>query len=65
MLKLKKNGALAELHLANKARKKIPLYEIRNAMEVRVPFVDTTRNQTRFVKFFKIDGRWAFTEIVD
>jgi hypothetical protein len=65
MLKLKKEDALARLHLANKARKKIPLYEKRNDLEVQVPFLDVSRNQTRYVRFYKIDGLWAFIEVVD
>ena len=51
--------------LANKARKKIPLYEGRNALEVKVPFLDVSSNQTRYVRFYKIDGQWAFIEVVD
>jgi hypothetical protein len=64
MLKLEKDDALGRLHLANKARKKIPLYSHRNDIEVKVPFLDVRKKLTRYVLFRNIEGRWAFIELV-
>ena len=65
MLKLEKYDALSILHLANKARKKIPLYSHRNDILVKVPFLDAKTKKTRYLLFRDIDGRWAYIEIVD
>lgn len=66
MLKLHKNDALSIGQLANKARKKIPLYEMNKSLEVKVPFLDLTTNKQRYLAFFKFEGnRWGFTGVVD
>ena len=65
MLKLAKYDALSVGHMADKARKKIPLYSDRNDILVKVPFLDVRKKQTRYVLFRNIEGRWAFIELVD
>ena len=70
MLKLSKNNALTRSQLAKKAIKKIPLYEQRNSMSVKVPFLDVSLNKIRYLKFYNLsgyigNGEWTFTEIVD
>ena len=40
MLRLKSTNGMAIFHLADKAKKKIPLYEERNAVLVNVQFFD-------------------------
>ena len=69
MLKLYKDNQLARSQLAKKAKKKIPLYENRNALIVKVPFLDVSTNKTRYFKFANISGMrpgpWSFIEVVD
>jgi len=65
MLRLKKNNALAIRQLAEKAKKKIPLYEENKADMVNVPIFDETMKKTRYLIFFRRHGHdWGFTEIV-
>ena len=65
MLKLEKDNALTRWQLAKKAKKKIPLYEIGNDYEVKIPFLDKSTNKQRYLRFCKLDGEWCFTEVVD
>jgi hypothetical protein len=65
MLKLEKDNALTRGQLAQKAKKKIPLYDIINDYEVKVPFLDKSTNKQRHLRFCWRDGDWHFTEIVD
>lgn len=65
MLKLHKNDALAISQLAGKAKKKIPLYEFSKSLDVRVPFLDLTTNKQRYLRFFRFEHGWRFTEVVD
>ncbi len=65
MLKLEKDNGLTRMQMAKKAMKKIPLYEDKNNNTVLVPFLDISTNKQRYIEFFKLEGRWAFTGIVD
>jgi hypothetical protein len=66
MLKLTTNKGLAIFHLAKKAKKKIPLYEEKNADMVNVPFFDQTLNKIRYLTFLKKDdGDWGYAGVVD
>jgi hypothetical protein len=65
MLKLHKNNALAIGQLADKAKKKIPLYETKGATVVRVPFHDFTTKKERFLEFYWRDHDWGFCGVVD
>ena len=65
MLKLEKDNALTRSQLAKKAKKKIPLYEIGNDYEVKIPFLDKSTNKQRYLRFCKLDREWCFTEVVD
>jgi hypothetical protein len=67
-LKLYKNNALAIGQLANKAKKKIPLYEMNKSEVVRITFLDLTVNKQRYLKFSKLNNlsnEWTFIEVVD
>ncbi|MCY7421684.1 MAG: hypothetical protein LH478_08075 [Chitinophagaceae bacterium] len=66
MLKLNSNNVMAIFHLAKKAKKKIPLYEERNANKVNVPFIDEILKKTRYLTFYKgTEGCWNFTGAED
>lgn len=48
-------------HLAKKAEKKIPLYELPKARVVNVPFSDEILNKTRYLVFYRReDSSWGF-----
>lgn len=65
MLKLEKDNALTRMHLAKKAKKKIPLYENNNDRIVKVPFLDVSANKERYLEFYKLNDEWAYTGVVD
>jgi hypothetical protein len=59
MLRLTTHKGLSVSHLAKKAKKKIPMYEEKNAHSVNIPFVDEVLNKTRYLTFYKNDlGDW-------
>jgi hypothetical protein len=61
MLRLTTHKGLAISHLAKKAKKKIPMYEEKNAHSVNIPFVDEVFNKTRYLTFYKNDlGDWGY-----
>ena len=65
MLKLTKNDALTIKQLAQKAKKKIPLYEENKSESVKVPFLDVRAKKQRYLHFFKRKDGWHYFEIVD
>jgi hypothetical protein len=65
MLKLENDNALTRSQVAKKAKKKIPLYDIINDYEVKVPFLDKSTNKQRYLRFCWRDGEWHFTKVVD
>ena len=70
MLKLIKDNALTRSQLAKKAMKKIPLYEKKGDMSVKVPFLDVRKNKMRYLKFTNLsgyvgNGAWTFIEVID
>ena len=65
MLKLEKNNGLTRMQLAKKAIKKIPLYENNNDRKVKVPFLDMSTKNQRYIEFTKLEGEWTYTGIVD
>ena len=66
MLKLAKNDPLTVSQLAKKAINKIPLYEVKGADIVNIPFLDVTLSKTRYLVFYKKnDNSWGFTGTVD
>ena len=65
MLKLEKDNALTRSQLAKKAKKKIPLYDIVDNYEVKIPFLDKSTNTQRYLRFCRVNGEWCYTEVVD
>ncbi|HLK30987.1 MAG TPA: hypothetical protein VKT28_20585, partial [Puia sp.] len=52
-------------HLAKKAERLIPQYDVRNSIYCSIPFIDEIKKKTRYIHFCNIDNEWRFTGTAD